>query len=150
MPAQTKPGDACAPPGVRIRVSLPLLSVRIARADLHGSARVADHVAPAIIDRPRCPVAARPVDRLAVALIDHIAGRPRRYDGAGDDRTANDAADDSAGAPTALRAGVGCRRGERAGDQEFNCPAGTLPEGQFGSIPHHTYTTSTTILSEFW
>src|SRR5215468_2108062 len=168
MPAQTKPGDACAPPGVRIRVSLPLLSVWIARADLHGPARVADHVAPAIIDRPRCPVAARSVDRLAVALIDHVAGRPRRNDGAGDDRTADDAADDSAGAPTTpLRAGIGRGRGQRAGHdrdsrQRSECllhahlledgrqrrprnsiaPQATIARRAIWLIPHHTYTTS--------
>src|SRR5215468_3640747 len=65
-----------------------LRSVRIARADLHGAASVANHVAPAVIDRLRCPVAARTMHWLSVAIIDHIAARPRRQDGAGDDRAA--------------------------------------------------------------
>ncbi len=67
----------------------------IARADLHGLARVADDAAPTIVDRSGCPIATGSVNRLGVARVHYISWRPRGNDSASD----NGAADDARGNP---------------------------------------------------
>ena len=82
---------------------------RVAGADLYRLAGIADHAARAIVDRLGCPVAAGRVDRLGIALIDNIAGRPRGNNGACDDG-AGDGTDDGAGPPNPILPATGRTR----------------------------------------
>src|SRR5205823_1598222 len=111
-------------------------SSHIAGTDLYRRSPIADNPTPAVIDRLRCPVTTRAVNRLWIGRIHNVAGRPGGDNGTGNHRAADNAGSNPRSpspastvptvaamtvaampaAPTPVGGGVGGRGGQAPGD----------------------------------